>query len=377
MNPQALCAALRQALREAGHPQADAPLEPLPDKGLAHDHVRLAGTALLARVPKQSQLGLSAAEHLAYEAACFHRAAPGGHAPTCAAVLSPSVALPRGALLVQAIDGRPLLLPQELPLLVHALAALHRLPLPAAAQRPPLMDPADPLAALDDELAQQARHLGAAGIAPAAQRAIEGAFTRWRRLRDAAPRPPKRLIAFDAHPGNFLVLPAGRAVLVDLEKARYGAAALDLAHATLHTSTTWDRESRAELSVPEVAAACEQWLAALGDGADTERAWIAPLREAMWLWAVTWCAKWRVLSARPAGHGGDGEDWSTERSDAALVEHVRARVDEYLGHAIVEWVVDECADLRQRFGVPERAAGAGTAAGRLNPAPAPADRTDR
>lgn len=356
MNPQMLCVALRQALREAGHADAEAPLQPLPDKGLAHDHVRLGDTGLLARIPKQSQLGLAATEHLAYEAACFQRAAPGGHAPRCAAVLPPSAALPRGALLVQVIEGRPLALPQELPLLVKALAALHRMPLPPAAQRAPLMDPADPLAALDDELAQQALHLGAAGIAPAARRAIDGAFVRWQRLRAAAPRPPKRLIAFDAHPGNFLVDADGRAVLVDLEKARYGAAALDLAHATLYTSTTWDREARAELGLGEVAAACEQWLAALGgvgdDGrdADAERPWIAPLREAMWLWAVTWCAKWRVLSARPAGRGGDGEDWSAERSDAALVEHVRSRVDEYLGTAIVDRVIDECAALRRRFG---------------------------
>ena len=35
--------ALRRALREARSPLADAPLEPLTDKGLAHHHVRLVG----------------------------------------------------------------------------------------------------------------------------------------------------------------------------------------------------------------------------------------------------------------------------------------------------------------------------------------------
>ncbi|MDX1656380.1 MAG: aminoglycoside phosphotransferase family protein, partial [Candidatus Competibacteraceae bacterium] len=53
-------------------------LEPLPTTGLAHDHVRLSGSGRLLRVPKQSQLGLSAAANLAYQAACFKRAAPGG-----------------------------------------------------------------------------------------------------------------------------------------------------------------------------------------------------------------------------------------------------------------------------------------------------------
>ncbi len=42
-------------------------------KGLAHDHVTLAGRGLLLRVPKQSQFGLSADANLAYQAACFTR----------------------------------------------------------------------------------------------------------------------------------------------------------------------------------------------------------------------------------------------------------------------------------------------------------------
>ncbi|MEO7939049.1 MAG: hypothetical protein ABIR55_10525 [Burkholderiaceae bacterium] len=51
--------------------QAAAKLEPLPDKGLAYDHVRLAGMGLLARIPKQSQLGLDAVANLKYQAAWF------------------------------------------------------------------------------------------------------------------------------------------------------------------------------------------------------------------------------------------------------------------------------------------------------------------
>jgi hypothetical protein len=54
------------------------------------------------------------------------------------------------------------------------------------------------------------------------------------------------------------------------------------------------------------------------------------MRRAMWLWSLSWCAKWRVLSARAARNDGRGEDWSAEASDAALVAHVRDRVDHYL-----------------------------------------------
>src|SRR5690606_29626754 len=72
---------LHTALREMRSPWSEAPLEPLPDLGLAHAHVRLAGSGVLARIPKQSQMGLAAADNLAYQAACFERAAASGHAP--------------------------------------------------------------------------------------------------------------------------------------------------------------------------------------------------------------------------------------------------------------------------------------------------------
>jgi hypothetical protein len=39
-------------------------LEPLPDTDLAHDHVRRIGTGLLARIAKQSQMQLGAADNL-------------------------------------------------------------------------------------------------------------------------------------------------------------------------------------------------------------------------------------------------------------------------------------------------------------------------
>ena len=57
---------LQAALAALGGPWASAPLERLKDKGLAHDHVRLCGTGVLARIPKQSQLQLSAQDNLAY-----------------------------------------------------------------------------------------------------------------------------------------------------------------------------------------------------------------------------------------------------------------------------------------------------------------------
>jgi hypothetical protein len=260
-------------------------------------------------------------------------------------VLPPSAALPRGALLVDEIMGRPARLPQDLPAIVDALAAIHSLALPEAAQRVPLLDPADPLALLHGEIEAQAAHLDAAALDACVRSAIDHRLAALAELCAGARRPPKRLIAFDAHPGNFLVRADGMAVLVDLEKARYSLPPLDLAHATLYTSTTWDLASAAVLTPEQVAAAQQRWLAQCADS-EAWRDWLLPLRSAMWLWSATWCAKWRVLSAGAPKQGGDGEDWSGEHSAAALVAHVRERVDHYLSPAGVARVVDELEALR-------------------------------
>jgi hypothetical protein len=343
-----IASALRAALHAAKLPGAHGPLEALSDSGLAHLHLRLVGTGWLARIPKQSQMGLAAAEHLRYEAACFAHAAASGHAPALHAVLPPSADLPRGALLVDEVEGRPLRLPQDLDALTQALARLHALPVPPPVQRSPLLDPADPLDHLAREIALQGQHLAEAGLERPALQRIEHERARFAWLLRQHERPPRHLIAFDAHPGNFLRCADGRAVLVDLEKARYGAAALDLAHATLYTSTTWDRHSHAVLDDAQVTHAAHHWLDALasaGVDAGVERAWIAPLRRAMWLWSITWCAKWRVQSGQARKDGGDGEDWSTDLSTQALVAHVRDRVDHYLSTAVVQQVCDQADAL--------------------------------
>ena len=341
--------ALRRALRDARSPLADAPLQALSDKGLAHHHVRLVGSGLLARLPKQSQMGLDAAANLAYEAACYQRAAAGGHAPRVEGVLPPSAALPRGGLLVEEVVGRVARLPQDLAAIAQALAALHSLPLPAADARAPLIDAADPLAALREEIDAQGAFLDAAALAPDARALVDGVRARFMRDSARAERPPRRLIAFDGHPGNFLVRDDGRAVLVDLEKARYSHPPLDLAHATLYTSTTWDLDSRAELGLAEVRMFYAHWQAHCDAGAASQP-WFVPLRAAMWLWSVTWCAKWRVLSPQQAKAQAEGEDWSREHSSEALIAHVRDRVDCYLARPAIERVVHELDQLAREFG---------------------------
>ncbi|WP_439519918.1 phosphotransferase [Hydrogenophaga sp.] len=340
---EGLVQSLRDALRAARHSAADSALEHLRDKGLAHDHVRIVGSGLLARVPKQSQMDLGAHDNLAYQRACFERAAASAHTPALRGWLMPSFHLPRGALLVDEIRGRPAQLPTDLDAIATALAALHALPLPG--EPAPLRHAHDPLRDLCDEIATQMAHLPAASVPTSVEDGIQSEWRSVLQRLDSPERPPRCLVAFDAHPGNFMVQADARAMLVDLEKCRYAYPGLDLAHATLYTSTTWDLDTQAELAVDQVARFYGTWARAAGPVASAALAWHLPLRRAMWLWSVSWCAKWRASSGAAPRHRPDGEDWSSGHSEAALVAHVQERVDHYLSPAAVSRVRDEFAAL--------------------------------
>lgn len=327
---------------------AGAVLQPLPDQGLAHAHVRLAGSGLLARIPKHSQVDLGPRDNLAHQAACFARAQPCGHTPALAGVLPVSADLPRGALLVQEIPGRPPALPADLPALAQALAALHGLPVPAPDGRAPLPAPADPLSLVADQVVAQFQSMAQAHLTAAVMQALHQELAGLQRLRARPDRPPVCLIAFDAHPGNFIVRPDGHAVLVDLEKCRYSLPGLDLAHCTLYTSTTWDRAASAVLTPAQVLDFHAAWDAAAGPAlADAARPWQVPLRRAMWLWSLSWCCQWRVQSQRPPQAQPAGQDWSAAHSSEALVAHVRGRVDHYLSAPAIERVRDELDTLQR------------------------------
>lgn len=348
----ALAAAVSALPGFAGVGRGD--LVPLRVKGLAHDHVSLAGHGVLLRVPKQSQFALSAADNLAYQAACFARVSESGHAPRLHGVIQPQPSVAMGALLVGEIAGRPPRLPEDLPALAEAMARVHALPVPPAAQRAPLADHRDPVGGAMDEIEAQARFLDEAGLQPAARAEIEAelAWARAFRREAAAAAQPVRLVLTDTHPGNFLIDGRGRAVIVDLEKALYGSPGTDLAHATIYSSTTWDPDTWADLTLDEVAAFYRRYLeaaaAAVGpEAAGSLRRWLLPLRRVTMLRAITWCVKWRVLHRRvrldEKHRAASTEDWSAENSDPALIAHVAGRVEDYLSAATLrrmraEWL---------------------------------------
>ncbi len=335
------------ALQKAIRHQLDVPLDALcvmPTSGLAHDHVTIEGTDWLLRVPRQSQMRLNAAENLTYQKTCFDRMSASGHTPECRLFIPPSDELPMGALLVRRIHGEVLQLPRQLELAAEALAAIHALPLPEHSQRAPLIDQSDPMADTLTEVLTQADYLPQAQLPTDTVKMIEEEIAAAKKDVAQLAVSPIALVSFDAHPGNFIVeQDTQRAYLVDLEKGRYGGAGFDLAHASLYTSTTWDTATYAELSSDDIQNFYAAWSDAMPPALSAQwQLYLLPMRRLMWLWSITWCAKWQVESNQQLKASkniiANAEDWSAENTDDALIEHVRNRVIHYLEPATVERV---------------------------------------
>ena len=308
-------------------------LRPLPRRGIAHDHFEIRGTGALLRVPRFSQFGLPARQNLEYQMAGFLRAAAGDHAPRPHGACPPSDALPMGAAIVDFIEGTLPRLPRDLPAIAECLASIHRLPTPGLEYRPPLAHHADPVAGTLRVIEEQAKFLAAAtGDADAL--AMIGEEIEWARGFAAESRDrvqPVTLVATDTHPGNYVIRPDGRAFIVDLEKALYGSPAIDLAHATLYTSTTWDIEIGTEIAVADIADFYRYYRGSVTPALARDLLpWLMPMRRLTWLRTTTWAAKWRVEArGRPA---------PADERDAVLAAHVEARTGDYLSAATVERV---------------------------------------
>ena len=333
----------------------DGALERLHVKGLFHDHVRIAGTPYLLRLPRSSQFGLEPVANLAYQSACFARAEPSGCTPALAGVIAPRAGLAYGGLVVAMIDGVAARLPDDMPAIAACLAGIHGVALPPEGDRPPLSVHADPIAGILSFIEHQARFLDRAGLGGDARAQIEEEIA-WARdfaARNAGAAQPITLCGTDTHPGNFLIQRpgsgqggsgqggSGRAVFVDLEKALYGSPAVDVAHASLYTSTMWDPDCEAVLSRRDVIAFYGAYLALIPE--DLARAldpWLLPMRRLTWLRTTTWYAKWRVEAEAWSKGMGVGEStwWRAAAGAPDLVADVGRRIDGFFDPATIAMV---------------------------------------
>ena len=305
-----------------------ADLKPLPATGTAHGHVRLP-KGLLARVAYAHEGDATAAARLAAQAAAFRHLAPSGRTPRLHDVIEPRPGLPGGALIVDLIEGRAPRLPDELVLMADTLARIHALPLPAADSPIPRQENpfAETLAAIEQNAV---RFLDKAVPDPAARTEITEELRLMRGMAlDVAQRPQPLTVALaDTHPGNFIVDRDAIAWFVDLEKVHVGSPAIDLAHATLATSTLWHPDVGKVLSRDEVQTFYTLYLEKVGrrQAADLEP-WLLPMRRLTWLRTTLFMARWRVQT-RGTRDPADLTQWSDAGLEPAMKAHIDARIDQ-------------------------------------------------
>ena len=302
--------------------------EALPATGTAHGHVRLKD-GRLARIAYAYEDDPTAAARLHLQAEAFRHLAPAGRTPKLHEEIEPRRGLPGGALIVDFIEGRAPRLPDQLDAMADTLARLHSLPLPTSQSPIPRQD--NPFGATLDVVEQGARRFLDKAVADPGARAeiVEELELMRERAKTLAHRPQPLSIALaDTHPGNFIVDRAGIAWFVDLEKVHVGSPAIDLAHATLPTSTVWHPDVGKVLCLAEVTHFYETYLAQIGETRAAElRPWLQPMRRLTWLRTTMFMARWKVQTEAPRDPS-DPSQWSDAGLEPAMKVHLQARIDQ-------------------------------------------------
>ena len=324
-----LIVSLRTALQKEGWKIQEC--ERLPVKGISHEHIRLIGTGLIARIPWESPLGLLPNQTLDYEVTCFQRSEPSGHTPRLHGILSPSQELRFGALLVDDIIGSPPDLPAALTPIAQALAALHCLNVPSHEARAPLMTPAnpqtDPLGELISLIDRRLLTISSKVIPRNSLKIMSDVVTETRAHYQRCPSFLIRLIGTDTHPGNFLIDNKGKAWFIDLEKVMYGLPVIDLAHATLYTSTMWDRDINKALSHEEITLFYRVWLQNVPEQwREESKVWFDVARRLTWVRTLSWMASWSRSSMR--------------RLPLPLQVHIKKRLAHFFASHTIESIRD-------------------------------------
>lgn len=300
----------------------------LPATGTAHGHVRLKD-GRLARITYAHEGDPTAAARLHVQAEAFRYLQPAGRTPRLHDVVEPRAGLPGGALIVDFVEGRAPHLPDELEAMADTLVRIHMLPLPPASS--PIPRQQNPfLETLEAVELNAMRFLDKAvpDSGSRAEIAEELRLMRGMALAFAKRAQPLSVALADTHPGNFIVDRDGLAWFVDLEKVHVGSPAIDLAHATLPTSTLWHPDVGKMLTPEEVAGFYDSYLAKVGSKRAAElRPWLQPMRRLTWLRTTLFMARWRVQTRAPRDPA-DPAQWSDAGLEPAMKAHIDARIDQ-------------------------------------------------
>ena len=296
----------------------------------------------LARIAYAHEGDPTAAARLHQQAEAFRYLQPAGCTPRLYEVVEPHAGLPGGALIVDFIEGHAPRLPDELDAMAETLAAIHALPLPPATSPIPRQD--NPfLETLQAAELNAARFLDKAVSDPEARAEIADELGAMCALAPTlGPRAQPLAVALaDTHPGNFIVDRAGTAWFVDLEKVHIGSAAIDLAHATLPTSTLWHPDVSKLLTLAEVQGFYDDYLALLTrDRAEALAPWLMPMRRLTWLRTTLFMARWRVETRAPRDRANTTQ-WSDQGLEPKMKRHIDARIDQCFDLATIKNIRSE------------------------------------
>ncbi len=315
--------------------------EELPATGTAHGHVRLRD-GRLARIAHAHEGDATAAARLHVQAGAFAHLAPAGRTPRLYEAVEPRPGLPGGALIVDFIDGHAPRLPDQLEAMADTLANIHALPLPpATASMPRQKNPF--LETLETVELNAMRFLDKAvpDSGARAEIAEELRAMRGMALAFAKRAQPLAVALADTHPGNFIVDRAGIAWFVDLEKVHVGSPAIDLAHATLPTSTLWHPDVGKVLTRAEVQGFQEYYLARIGARkAEALKPWLRPMRRLTWLRTTLFMARWRVETRAPRDPANTTQ-WSDAGLDPQMKRHIDACIDHCFSREVIKSIRSE------------------------------------
>jgi aminoglycoside phosphotransferase (APT) family kinase protein len=257
-------------------------------------------------------------------------------------VIEPGSILPGGALIVDFIAGQAPRLPGELVKMAETLALIHALPLPDV--HSPIARQSNPfLETLEGIELNAMRFLDKAVPDQGARAEIAEELRAMRGMALALGRraQPLTMALADTHPGNFIVDRAGIAWFVDLEKVHVGSPAIDLAHATLPTSTLWHPDIDIALTAADVRAFNDDYLARIGtERAAALRPWLAPMRRLTWLRTTLFMARWRVETQSPH-NPFDPSQWSDSGLDHKMKRHIEACIDQCFSRDFIRNVRSE------------------------------------
>jgi aminoglycoside phosphotransferase (APT) family kinase protein len=320
--------------------------EQLPAIGTAHGHVRLRD-GRLARIAYAHEGDQTAAARLHAQAKAFRHLEPAGRTPRLHSEVEPRPGLPGGALIVDFIEGRAPLLPDELGAMADTLARIHSLPLPLAAS--PIPRQTNPFLETLEAVESNAMRFLDKAVADSGSRAEIAEELRLMRgiaLAFAKRDQPLSVALADTHPGNFIIDRAGLAWFVDLEKVHVGSPAIDLAHATLATSTLWHPDVAKVLAPAEVKGFYDSYLAKVGKKRATElQPWLQPMRRLTWLRTTLFMARWRV-ETRTTRDPADPGQWSAAGLALAMKAHIEAAIDRCFDRETIRTIRAEWMDPR-------------------------------